>query len=269
MSEHTSTAPTQEFKPMFEASHPGELHPQANKEQQEAHAKQLALHNAMKQTINVKEGKDVKTLTPIAAVYRNGVAAPLYATDIERVKEGSDKKGLAYPCVHIQWAKDHAQEFLQWIGIPTVVRWASSKLKGVAQNLLEEACDDLKDVAGNVVYYVVKGKRSDDPKPDYSTFDINNYLELMEDLSPRSETLVEINNAILGLVEEMVNLDLDSFVTKYGPERGIAEYGVALKAIKQQVESYKLAKDKKRRHKTTSLAEGADTDSTTESAKVA
>ncbi len=239
----------------FPAPHP--LAHDATKEQKEEHEKALALHNAMKQTITVKEDKDVKVLKPIAAVYRNGIAAPLYETDIARVKAGSDKAGLTYPSIHLQWAKDHTSEFLQWLGNAVSIRWCVSKLKGVAQNLMEEACDDLRGPDGKIQYYMIKGKPSDDAKPDYSTFSATAFLELMEDLSPRSETLAEINAAIMDIVNQMSELEVMDYIAKYGPTEGPQLYSTAMLKLKHDAQSYKSAKEKKKRHKTT-LVEGAE-----------
>lgn len=251
------TSATGEGEPIvsFPAPHP--LAHDATKEQKEEHEKALALHNAMKQTITVKEDKDVKVLKPIAAVFRNGIAAPLYETDIARVKAGSDKAGLTYPSIHLQWAKDHTSEFLQWLGNATSIRWCVSKLKGVAQALMEEACDDLRGPDGKIIYYQSKGKNTDDAKPDYQTFNPKAFLDLMEDLSPRSETLAEINAAIMDIVNQMSELEVMEYIAKYGSEEGPKLYSEAMKKLKHDAQSYKSAKEKKKRHKTT-LVDGAE-----------
>lgn len=231
----------------------------ATSEQQAEYDKALGLYKASQQVITVKEGKDTKTITPVAAVWRNGIAVPLYATDVARAKKGSDKEGWAYPAPHVQWAKENAQAFFSWIGAPVLVRWAASKVKQIAQNLAEEACQDLKDSAGNIQYYMVKGKPTEDAKPDYTTFDINAFLDLMADLSPRSETLADINEAIYALAEEMTNLDITEYITAASGDAvaGVAAYKKDMDNLKTQVMSYKSAKDKKKRHKTTTLEEGA------------
>jgi hypothetical protein len=237
---------------------PAPLDADATKEQKDAFEKELAIYQASKQVITVKEGKDTKSLTPIAVVWRNGVAAPLYDTDVARAKKGSDKEGWAYPAPHVQWAKENSDKFLQWIGVPVVVRWAASKVKQIAQSLAEEACDDLRNQDGNIVHYMVKGKPSDDAKPDYTTFDLGAFLELMADLSPRSETLSEINEAIMTLVEEMSNLDLDEYQKKFGDVEGAVRFKQDFSNLRSQAASYKQAKDKKKRHKTTtSLEDGS------------
>lgn len=244
--------------------HPGELTTPDDPKAKEVHEKALRLHKASLQTITVKQDKDTVVLHPIAAVDRNGVAAPLYETDIARAKPGSDKYGFVYPSLHIQWAKNNPKEFLQWLGEATAVRWLNSKAKAVFQNLADEACSDLI-VDGKPQYYMVKGKPTDEVKPDYTTFNLDEFLALAEDLSPRSETLAEINSALYSLAEEMSNLDIDTFLAKYSDQvQAITEFKNAQLTIRNQMISYKTAADKKRHHKATDLADGTEETPSTE-----
>lgn len=220
-------------------------------------AAQALIATAVKAQITVKEGKDVKVLKPVTAVVRNGVALPLFETDIERAK--GEKVGVTYLAPHAQWVKDNTALFIQWLGDVIVRRWCASKIKNVLQGLNEEACADLVDKEGNIVFYPNKNPKIKEPKPDYQQFSLQEYVDLVEELSPRSETLVEINEAIISLANELAELDPDAYAAT--PE-GNAAYRKDRLAIKSQIQSYMLAKDKKKRHKAETLAAEADEQST-------
>jgi hypothetical protein len=204
---------------------------------------QKLITDAVAITINVKEGKDVKTLSPITAVVRNGVALPLFYTDMERAK--GDKAGVAYLAPHPQWIKDNTPTFLTWLGDVIIRRWCGSKIKNVLQGLNEEACADL------VVDGVVQLYPNKNPKPDYQQFDIQEYVDLVEELSPRSETVAEINEQLKSLANELADLNDEDFKT-------IEEFRAAKLVLKNQIKSYILALDKKKRHKAETLTEGEE-----------
>lgn len=214
---------------------------------------QQLITNAMKVKLNVKEGKETKVLEPITAVVRNGVALPLFTTDMDRAK--GDKAGIAYLAPHPQWIKDNTPTFLVWLGDVIIRRWCGSKIKNVLQGLNEEACADLV-VDGVVQLYPNKNPKIKEPKPDYTQFDIQEYVDLVEELSPRSETLAEINEQITQLASDLADLNDEDFKT-------IEEFRAAKLILKNQIKSYILARDKKKRHKADALTEGDGEETTT------
>lgn len=133
--------------------------------------------------------------TPVAVITRNGIDLPLFETEIKRA--GEDKKGVKYPAPDKKWLAQNLDKVTQWIGPDQIASWVNGKLKQQFQGLFEEACEP-------------KDPTKPDGDVDYATFNLEDFIKLATELSPRGESMNDLKDRQADLLAQMIELDMDN-----------------------------------------------------------